>query len=101
MTLVKDTIAKKTSISNVQVACELLDVLPEELSGLPPNTEIEFCFDVVSNTIPTSISSYQVCLWLIESHSSGWGDVRNNNVEQHMWETEVEMRAIYFYLFPL
>ena len=75
MTLVKDTIAKKTSISNVQVACEFLDVFPEELSGLPPNTEIEFCIDVVSDTVPISISSYQVHPRLIENVSNGYSVV--------------------------
>ena len=60
MTLVKDTIAKKTSISNVQVACEFLDVFPEELSGLPPNTEIEFCIDVVSDTTHIFVLLYSI-----------------------------------------
>ena len=50
MALVRDTTAEKTSISNVPVACEFLDVFPEELTGLPPHREIEFCLDVVSDT---------------------------------------------------
>ena len=57
MTLVRDTTAKRTSISDVPVACEFPDVFPDELSGLPPHREIEFCIDVVFDlgTVPRAI----------------------------------------------
>ena len=60
MALIRDTIAEKTSISDVSMACEFLDVFPEELPGLPPHREIEFCIDVVSDTAPTSMPSYRM-----------------------------------------
>ena len=60
MTLVKDTIAKKTSISDVPVACEFPDIFPDELSGLPPHREIKFCIDVVSDTAPISMPPYRM-----------------------------------------
>ena len=34
------------------MACEFLDHFPEELPGLPPHKEIEFCINVVSDTAP-------------------------------------------------
>ena len=39
------------------MTCEFLDDLPEELSGLPPHREIEFCIDVVSDmgTVPRAV----------------------------------------------
>ena len=57
MTLVRDTTAKRTSISDVPVACEFPDVFPDELPGLPPHREIEFCIDMVSDlgTVPRAI----------------------------------------------
>ena len=57
MTLVRDTTAKRTSISGVPVACEFPDVFPDELPGLPPHREIEFYIDVVSDlgTVPRAI----------------------------------------------
>ena len=57
MTFVRDTTAKRTFISGVPVACEFPDVFPDELPGLPPHREIEFCFDVVSDlgTVPRAI----------------------------------------------
>ena len=53
MTLVRDTTAKRTSISGVPVACEF----PDELPSLPPHREVEFCIDVVSDlgTVPRAI----------------------------------------------
>ena len=47
LALVRDTTAEKTSISDVPVACEFLNVFPDELPGLPPHREIELCIDVV------------------------------------------------------
>ena len=60
MALIKDTTAKKTSISDVPVACEFLDVFLEELPGLPPHREIEFCINVVSDTAPISMPPYRM-----------------------------------------
>ena len=60
MTLVRDTTVKKTSISDVPIACKFLDIFPEELPGLPPHREIEFCIDVVSDTAPISMSPYRM-----------------------------------------
>ena len=51
LALVRDTTTEKTSISDVLVACEF----PDELPGLPPYREIEFCIDVVSDTAPISM----------------------------------------------
>ena len=37
-----------------------LDVFPEELLGLPPEREIEFCIDIVPGTDPISMSPYRM-----------------------------------------
>ena len=42
------------------MACEFPDVFPDELPGLPPHREIEFCIDVVSDTAPISIPPYRM-----------------------------------------
>ena len=60
LALVRDTTAEKTSISDVLVACEFLDVFPEELPGLPPHREIEFYIDVVSDTALISMPPYKM-----------------------------------------
>ena len=58
MVLVRDTTTEKTSISDVPVPCEFPDVFPDELPGLPPHREIEFCIDVVFDTAPISMPPY-------------------------------------------
>ena len=60
LALVKDTTAKKTSISDVLVAYECLDVFLDELPGVPPHREIEFCIDMVSDTAPISMPPYRM-----------------------------------------
>ena len=60
LALVRDTTTEKTSISDVPVACEFLNVFPEELPGLPPHKEIKFCIDVVSDIAPISMPPYRM-----------------------------------------
>ena len=52
--------AETGTIKNVPVVCEFPDVFPEELPGLPPEREIEFCIDVVSGTDPISMPPYRM-----------------------------------------
>ena len=55
-----DTKMVEPSLSNIPRVCDYLDVLPEELSGLPPQREIEFAIDVVPGATPASITSYRM-----------------------------------------
>ena len=44
----------------ILVVNEFLDVFPDELQGMPPNREIEFCIDPVPDAQPMSISPYRM-----------------------------------------
>ncbi|XP_070015995.1 uncharacterized protein [Nicotiana sylvestris] len=50
------------SIENVPVVREFSDVFPEDLPGLPPVREIDFGVDLLPDTRPISIHSYQMAL---------------------------------------
>jgi hypothetical protein len=41
---------------------KFLDVFPEDLSGLPPDREIEFCIELTSGTAPISKAPYRMAL---------------------------------------
>ena len=58
--MVRDVEADKGAIKKVLVVCEFLDVFLEELLGLPPDREIEFCIDVVPGTDPISMPPYRM-----------------------------------------
>ena len=60
LALVRDTVADRGKVDDVPIACEFPDVFPEELSGLPPDREIEFCIDVVPGTAPISLPPYRM-----------------------------------------
>jgi hypothetical protein len=47
------------AISNVPVVCEFEDVFPEELSGFPPDRDVEFVINLVSGTAPIAQSPYR------------------------------------------
>ena len=60
LALVRDTAADRGNIDDVPISCEFPDVFPEELPGLPPDREIEFCIDVVPGTAPISLPPYRM-----------------------------------------
>ena len=60
LAMVRDTKVETGAVKNVLVVCEFFDVFPEELPGLPPAREIEFCIDVVPGTDPISMPPYRM-----------------------------------------
>jgi hypothetical protein len=48
------------AISDVPVVCEYKYVFPEELSGLPPDCDVEFIINLVLGTVPIAQSLYRM-----------------------------------------
>ena len=48
-----------SDLGSIQVVCDFPDVFPEEVSGLPPEREIEFAIDLVSGTRPIAMTPYR------------------------------------------
>ena len=59
LTMVRNVEAEIRAVKNVPVVCEFSDVFHEELPGLPPEREIEFCIDVVRGTDLISMPPYR------------------------------------------
>ena len=55
LVVLKDTQANVGSLDQIPFVREFFDVFLEELPGLPPKREIEFCIDLISDTNPISI----------------------------------------------
>ncbi|WRX12726.1 Reverse transcriptase/retrotransposon-derived protein [Theobroma cacao] len=55
-----DTSKKEPKLKDVPIVSEFPDVFPDELPGLPPERELEFPIDLLSGTIPISISPYRM-----------------------------------------
>ena len=60
LAVVRETSVEETSILDVPVACQFINIFPDKLPGLPPQREIEFCIDVVSDTAPISMPPYRM-----------------------------------------
>ena len=50
----------EAKLENTPMVSEFPNVFLEELPGLPPEREIEFCIDLVPGTQPISISPYRI-----------------------------------------
>ncbi|XP_073298460.1 uncharacterized protein [Primulina huaijiensis] len=46
--------------ADTDVVCELPEVFPDDITGLPPDREIEFVIDVVARTHPISKALYRL-----------------------------------------
>ena len=60
LAVIRDVEADKGVLEKVPVVCEFPNVFLEELPGLPPDREIEFCIDVVPGTDPISMPPYRM-----------------------------------------
>ena len=49
-----------TTLYDILVVCEFPDVFPDELSGLPPDRDVEFKIELVSGTAPISRRPYRM-----------------------------------------
>ncbi|GJQ98411.1 putative reverse transcriptase domain-containing protein [Tanacetum coccineum] len=47
-------------LSDISVVREFEDVFPEDLSGLPPQRQVEFCIDLVPGVTPVAKSPYRL-----------------------------------------
>ncbi|GJS21399.1 hypothetical protein Tco_0450031 [Tanacetum coccineum] len=47
-------------LSDISVVCEFEDVFPEDLSGLPPQRQVEFRIDLVPGAMPIAKSPYRL-----------------------------------------
>ena len=43
-----------------RVVCEYVDVFPEELSGLPPQRDVELCIELHPGTLPISMTPHRM-----------------------------------------
>ena len=57
-----DTKKAELSLLDIHTVCDYPDVFLKELSGLPPQREIEFAINVVPGATPTSITPYRMAL---------------------------------------
>ncbi len=55
-----DTKKTSPSIQEIPTVCEFPNVFPEELSGLPPDREVEIAVEVMPGTAPISIALYRM-----------------------------------------
>jgi hypothetical protein len=51
---------KTIALENFRVVQEYLDVFPEELSGMPPDRDIEFLIELLPETPPISRRPYRM-----------------------------------------
>ncbi|XP_070022639.1 uncharacterized protein [Nicotiana sylvestris] len=57
---VRDTTIESPTIYSVPVVREFTDVFPSNLSGMPPDRDIDFCIDLAPSTQPISIPPYRM-----------------------------------------
>ena len=59
---VQDLSMEVPKVEQVSIVNEFIDVLPNDLPGLPPSKEIEFFIDQVSSKKLISMASYRIML---------------------------------------
>ena len=60
LAFVVDRRQEGTRLEDIPIVKEFLDVLPDDISGLPPDREVEFTIDLIPGTEPISIPPYRM-----------------------------------------
>ena len=60
LVMIMNSDIKVPEISNIPVVSEFVDVFPDEISGLPPDREIDFNINLMPGTIPISKAPYRM-----------------------------------------
>ena len=55
-----DTQEEKKTISDVSIVCEFPDIVPLDLSGMPPKRQLEFKIDLISDVSLIPKTSYHL-----------------------------------------
>ena len=55
-----ETPIKPLIIEKIPVVRDYPDVFPDELLGMPPKREVEFCIDLIPGTHPVAIAPYRL-----------------------------------------
>ncbi|GKE80887.1 hypothetical protein Tco_1550887, partial [Tanacetum coccineum] len=50
----------ESKLKDIPVVREFPGVYPEDLSGLPPSCEVEFCIDLIPGVVPVAKSPYRL-----------------------------------------
>ena len=57
-----ETETPEVPFRNISVVQEFSDVFPEEISGMPPPKEVEFCIDLIRGSTPISKGPHRMAL---------------------------------------
>ena len=60
MAFIVDRRQEGTRLEDISIIKEFLDVFPDDISGLPPDREVEFTIDLIPETEPISIPPYRM-----------------------------------------
>ena len=60
LAFVVDRRQEGTRLEDISIVKEFLDVFPDDISGLPPDREIEFVIELIPGTEPISIPPYRM-----------------------------------------
>ncbi|GKB79828.1 putative reverse transcriptase domain-containing protein [Tanacetum coccineum] len=52
--------AEESKLEDIAIVQNFSEVFPDDLSGLPPSREVEFCIDLISGTMPVVKSPYRL-----------------------------------------
>ena len=60
MAFIVDRRQEGTRLEDISIIKEFPDVFPDDISGLPPDREVEFTIDLIPETEPISIPPYRM-----------------------------------------
>ncbi|GKG14180.1 hypothetical protein Tco_0353780, partial [Tanacetum coccineum] len=76
-------------ISDIPVARDITDVFLEDLSGLPPQRQVEFCIDLVPGATPVAKSPYRLAPSEMQELSRQLQELQDKGPSHSPWGAHV------------
>jgi len=78
-----------TTIEEVPIICEYLDVFPEELPGMPPDRDLEFIIDLIPKTAPIAKRPYRMATNELEELKKQLRELQDKRPSSSPWGSPV------------
>ncbi|GKA25894.1 putative reverse transcriptase domain-containing protein [Tanacetum coccineum] len=87
-----DTSFEKKSVKDVPVVNEFLDVFPEDLSGIPPERQVEFRIDLIPGETPIAKNPYHLAPSVMKELMSQLQELLDKGTR---WFSKIDLRSGY------
>nr|GFC65970.1 reverse transcriptase domain-containing protein [Tanacetum cinerariifolium] len=85
---------KKSKLEDIPIVRKFPNVFPEDLSGLPPSREVEFCIDLIHEAMPVAKSPYRFAPTEMQEQANQLKELQDKDLQSDYHQLRVREEDI-------